>query len=85
MGGEPGCQGRLMLPPACPQGVAVVGELGLEGKLFAWVAAGVVYPLAPDGERAEGLQLGMVAQPVLLQRGQRLGVAGVQSDDLQPT
>jgi hypothetical protein len=34
------------------QGVAVVGELDLEGKLFARVAAGVVYPLASDGERA---------------------------------
>jgi hypothetical protein len=44
------------LPGSCDaaarlsQGVAVVGELGLEGQLFAWLAASVFYPLPPDGE-----------------------------------
>jgi hypothetical protein len=64
-----------------PQGVAVVGELDLEGKLFPRVVAGVVYPLSPDGECAQRLQMGRVAPPVLLQRRQHLRVAGVQPDD----
>jgi hypothetical protein len=44
--------------------------LCLEGKLFAWVAAGVVYPLAPDGESAQRLQVARVASPALLEGGQ---------------
>lgn len=66
------------------QEVAVVRELRLERKLFAWVAAGVVYPLAPDCERAQGLQLARVAPPAVLEAGQGVGIAGVQADDGAP-
>jgi Phage integrase family len=62
----------------------VVGELGLEGQLFAGVAAGVVYPLAPGCECAQGLQVAVVVPPALLERGQGVGVAAVQADDRAP-
>ena len=76
--------GPLDAAASLSQGVAVVGELDLEGKLFAGVAAGVVYRLSPDCERTQRLQLGRVAPPALLQGAQRLGIAGVQSDDGGP-
>lgn len=55
------------------QSVTVVGELDLEGKFFARVAARVVYPLAPDGECAQRFQVGRVEPPALLQRGHASG------------
>lgn len=64
--------------------MAVVGELDLEGKLFPRVAAGVVYPLSPDGERAQRLKMGRVAPPAVLQRGQCVRVAGVRIHDGAP-
>ena len=49
----------------------VVGELDLDGKLFAWVSAGVVDPLAPHDQGAERLDVRLAFPPAVFQLGER--------------
>lgn len=62
----------------------MVGELDLEGKLFARVPSGVVYPLPPHDQRTERLDMRLALPPAIFQLGKRCGVAAVQRDDPAP-
>jgi hypothetical protein len=69
-------------PPFLTQSKAVVGELDLEGKLFARVPSGVVDPLAPHDQGAERLDVRLALPPA--EGGRRgTGLSAAGRDDLQ--